>query len=119
MAFTNVLEPPIDAAVENETVTFDYGPALTPGIMLTGVPVVTVSVLMMQSGAAADSNPQSRVLLAPQFAASPATGAPTAAVLVLFGQAVAGVVYLIQCSCPTTDGQNLSLYTHFQAKQPD
>jgi len=117
MAMTNILTPPIDATVEIETVTFDYGPILGVGVTLSS-PVITVSIDTFLS-TATDPNPSSRIVGIPQVVSSLATKATGAAVAVLFGNGIAGVVYIIQCVANATDGQVLSLYTHFQAKQPD
>lgn len=114
MSQTNNLTPPIDAEVETETVTFDYGNILKPGVILTGTPTITCVVYSGE-----DPDPTSRIIGDWSFGPSPNTGEPTAAVLQLFGQMVAGATYRLQCVCPTSDGQELSLWTHLGCDAPN
>ena len=44
MAIANDLYPPIDAAVELETIGFDFGPALNAGVTVTAILSVTCAV---------------------------------------------------------------------------
>lgn len=114
MSQTNTLQPPIDDAVEVETVTFDYGLMLASGVTLTGDPTVTC---VTYEGA--DPGAASRLIGQAVFIPSPNSGANQTAVAQLVGQMVAGVTYRLQCVCPTTDGQNLSLWTHLSCQAPN
>jgi len=118
MAGTNILQPPIDAVVEVETVTFDYGLIIDSddGVTITGV--ITLTALVSTLSTVGDATPQSRIIGAPQIVKSPATGANAAAVSVLFGTAVAGVTYLLQCVATTSDGQTLSSWTTWYSQAP-
>jgi hypothetical protein len=118
MAQTNSLEPPIDATVEVETITFDYGRLLNPGVTLTTIVLMACTISSLNPNGGSDLNPQSRLIGSPQIVVSPKTGAAGSAVAQLFGTAVANVEYLIQCAASTSDGQMLSLWTHLQAQQP-
>ena len=85
MSQNNPLSPDIDATVEFETVTFDYGLILASGaIVITAT--VTCSVV---SGT--DPTPRARVVGSPSNTTSLQTGAPSAAVSQLVGGMVAGV----------------------------
>lgn len=114
MSQTNNLTPPIDASVEEETVTFDYGVAIKPGVTLTGTPTITCEVY-----GGTDPDPASRIIGPWTMGASPNTGAPDAAIYQVFGQMLAGATYRLQCVCTTSDGQTLSLWTHLGCEQPD
>lgn len=114
MSSTNNLTPPIDATVEQETVTFDYGGILKPGITLTGTPTITCDVY-----GGTDPTPDARIIGPWRIGDSPNTGAPNAAIYQVFGQMLAGVTYRLQCVCTTSDGQTLSLWTHLGCDQPD
>ena len=118
MAQTNTLEPPIDAVVEIETVTWDFGRVLKPGVTITAVVSTTASVVSNLS-TAPDPNPQSRLIGSTQITTSPKVPTmPNAAVMQLFGTAIANVCYLLQCVVTTSDGQQLSAWQHFYCKQP-
>lgn len=108
------LFPPIDATVEQENITFDFGPALASGVTLTGTPAVTCAVY---SGS--DPSASSRVLNAPQLTSSPNTGLANQAVIVTVGQMIGGVTYRLQCSVSTTDGQVLSDWVHLPCVSPN
>jgi len=114
MAQTNNLSPPIDAVVEEETVTFDYGILIVPGVTLTGTPTVTCEVYEGE-----DADPSSRLVGEWTIGKSPNTGEPDAAVYQIVGTMLAGVTYRLQCVCRTTDGQNLSLWNHISCQAPD
>jgi hypothetical protein len=108
MSQTNDLSPDIDATVEFETVTFDYGPILASGATVANA-TVTCSVV---SGT--DATPSQRVVGSPSITTSLQTGAPNAAV----SQLVASVTYRLQCVAKTSDGQSLSLWTHLTCQAP-
>jgi hypothetical protein len=112
MSQTNSLSPDIDATVEFETVTFDYGLILTSGATITSA-TVTCSVV---SGT--DATPGQRVTGSPSNTTSLQTGAANAAVSQLVGGMVAGVTYRLQCVATTSDGQSLSLWTHLTCQAP-
>jgi hypothetical protein len=114
MSQTENLYPPIDATIEEETVTFDYGLILAAGVTLTGTPTVTCAVY---SGT--DDSPASRLIGPPAFIKSANSGAANAAVAQLVGDMLAGVTYRLQCVCKTSDGQNLSLWTHLSCQAPN
>jgi hypothetical protein len=114
MARGNDLTPPIDAGVEFETITFDFGPELTPGTTITAVAGVTCS---LHSGT--DATPTARIIGAAQIAESPTNGAASTAVLQLVGGMVAGAKYKLQVVVNTSDGQTLSLWTRISCIQPD
>lgn len=101
-------------SVEQETVTFDYGGILKPGITLTGTPTITCEVY---SGT--DPTPAARIIGPWRMGDSPNTGAPNAAIYQLVGNMLAGTTYRLQCVCATSDTQNLSLWTHLGCEQPD
>jgi hypothetical protein len=114
MSQTNTLEPPIDATVEVETVTFDYGLILKPGVKLTGAPTITSVVYE-----GTDPDPASRLVGDAVIGPSPNSGAIDAAVLQLVGNMLAGTTYRLQCVCATTDGQNLSLWSRLLCLAPN
>lgn len=114
MSQTNNLLPPIDETVEVETATFDFGLILAAGVTLTGTPTVTCAVY---SGV--DSDPASRLSGPAIIVTSPNSAAPSAAVSQLVGAMIAGVTYRLQCVCATSDGQNLSLWTHLSCQAPN
>jgi hypothetical protein len=100
-----LLWPPIDAAGEEEFVGFDFGPALAPGVTVSGNPAVSCTVY---SGSAGDDpTPGDRLLASPAIVPSAATGAASAQVDVLIGQMVGGAMYLLQCAAATSDEQVL------------
>jgi hypothetical protein len=112
MSQTNDLSPDIDATVEFETVTFDYGLTLALGATVASANV-TRSVV---SGT--DATPTQRVVGSPSITTSLQIGAPNAAVSQLGGRMVAGVTYRLQCVATTSDGQSLSLWTHLTCQAP-
>jgi hypothetical protein len=106
MAQTADLFPPIDATVEQETIGFDFGPALKAGVTITSVATITCAV---HSGT--DATPSARLVGGSSIVASQATGAPSAAVAQNIGNMLAGVTYVLQCVVNTSDGQKLSLWS--------
>lgn len=111
--------PPIDATRQAVTVAFDFGPLLPPGVTLTGVPVVTIAVHAGSAGS--DPTPAARLFGPPVIGTAPApqgSGVANGAVLQQIGNAVGGVTYLLWCSCPTTGGDTVSLWTHTQCNTP-
>lgn len=114
MARTNDLGPPIDSTVEQETVTFDFGPLLAPGVVITSIVSLTCVVY-----AGRDPAPSTRLIGASALGPSPKTFANTTAVYQLVGNMVGGVTYRLQCVVKTSDGQTPSGYTHLECKTPD
>jgi hypothetical protein len=112
MSQTNALSPDIDATVEFETVTFDYGLILASGATVTAA-TVTCSVVD-----GTDPTPSARVVGSSANTTSLETGAPNATVSQLVGGMVAGVTYRLQCVATTSDGQSLSLWTHLTCQAP-
>lgn len=104
MAQTGVLEPPIDAVFETETIGFDYGMVLAPGETL-----VSVEQMLCGLVSGVDANPSSRLIGLPQILESGTTGALRAEVRQKIGGMLAGCCYAVQCVAVTTDGQHLSL----------
>jgi hypothetical protein len=100
---------PIDASVEKITLTFDFAPWLIGGAYIESA---TVTVATTSSSMTIDPTPVSRLYGSPQLAASPSTGAPTAAVLQQVFNCLAGCVYLIQANITTSDNQDLNLASH-------
>ena len=105
---------PIDPG-EEEIITFDFAPAFSPGVTITGVTQMKASAI---ANATRDPNPQSRILSAPTLIASPTTGAALQAVKVLFGDAVAGVVYQLACVVTASDSQTLAIRWNLPCSQP-
>jgi hypothetical protein len=116
MAIANDLYPPIDAAVELETIGFDFGPALNAGVTITAILSVTCAVHPGSIGS--DPAPASRLVGTASIVASKATGAANAAVAAQIGAMVGGVVYTLQCVVQTSDGQKLSCVTHIACQAP-
>ena len=95
--------PPIVAGVEQEYVTFDFGPGVSAGVIIE-----TVVAIHCYSLDGSDSTPASRILGAATIIASPGTGQANQAVYQLFGNMIAGL-YLVQAVVQTSDGQTLSV----------
>lgn len=114
MSQTNDLQPTIDSTVEIETVTFDYGLMLTPGVIIEEVLDLTISVV---SGS--DRAPASRLIGTSSIVSSPNSKRASQAVSQLVGQMIANSVYRLQCVATTSDGQTLSLWTHLTCIQPN
>ena len=100
---TNVLDPPIEPAIEFENVAFDYGMLLDDTAQISSG-AVTVTVYD-----GIDPNPSNILISYPVVATSPRTGKTDQAVVQEVGQTVAGVVYRLQCAATTNDGQVLVL----------
>jgi len=105
---------PIDPG-EAENITFDFGPAMSPGVYITNVNSITCSAVV---NAAADPDPQSRVLSAGMLMPSAETGAADAAMRALFGNMIAGVVYQLQCIVSCIDSQRLPIRWHIRCAEP-
>ncbi len=110
--------PPIDAVVQQQTITMDFGagPYLPDGVTLMGTPSVTLSVI---SGV--DTNPGLRITASPTIGLAPApygSDRIDCAVLFQVGNLIGEVTYLIQCSCPRTDGDVASMDATFLARIP-
>jgi hypothetical protein len=116
---TNDLQPPIDAGIENVTVTFDFGLILNAGVSITGVVSLTCSVFQSTSDTVTDPTPQARILGASQIQTSPNSRQPNQAVLQLVGTMIGGVYYRLQCVVTTSDGQQLSLWNHVLCQTPN
>lgn len=112
MSQTNDLTPPIDATVEQETITFDYGRMLAVGVTVS---IVSISCTVVSGS---DVTPSSRLLGVPAVVTSPNSGGASQAVSQLVGTMVAGTVYLLQCVVSTSDGQKPSLWTHLACQAP-
>ena len=111
---TNELLPPIDSSVEIETVTFDFGLILAPGVTITSVVSLTCQVL---SGT--DPNPASRLVGGAAIVPSPNTGLANQAVSQLVGTMIGGVTYRLQCVATSSDGQTISLWNHLTCQTPN
>src|SRR5262249_18476915 len=108
----NNLWPPQDSVIEQETVGFDFGPALGAGVTILSV-VEIIAEVIPQLSTATDPTPASRLIGPPQIIASARTKAASAQVAQLFGDSVDGVIYRLTCVVATSDNQQLSLWTHF------
>jgi hypothetical protein len=104
---------PIDPDVGEEFVVFDFGPGLSPGVVINTIISVTSTAIVNADPAAG-----SRVLGAPALVDSPKTGAPVAAVRVLVGRMVAGVTYQLQAVVACSDNQRLSLRWNLPCASP-
>jgi hypothetical protein len=101
---------PIDPD-ELVTATFDFGRWLPQGVVITSVASILCEVY---SGT--DATPAARLIGGPAIAASPLTGAASAAVLQQWGPLVAGTVYRFTAEINTSDNQKLVLYGHQQCR---
>lgn len=119
MSHTNDLAPPIDDTVEIETVTFDFGRIMDPGVVITGISALTCVVWKTVLAGAADQTPQARIIGAPAIVVSPNSCDQRQAVSQLVGTMVAGLVYRLQCVVTTSDGQTLSLWSHLACESPN
>jgi len=120
MARTNPLFPPIDAVVEKENITFDFGLLLSPGANL--VSVVNVFCTVAAQSLVQDPSASTRVLTAPIIINAPnppvGSGIQTAAVLVQIGTCVGWVTYVVQCVAIASDGQQLSIWAYLPCVTP-
>ena len=97
------LTPSIIAGIEREKVIFDFGEFFYPS---STSPIQTIQVdVLVDSGV--DPDPESRMLGLPVLMNSITTGAVHLGVRVLFGNMLAGVVYIIRCTVETLDGHQL------------
>jgi hypothetical protein len=118
VAQTNDLQPPIDAVVEEETVTFDYGLILAATASITAVVSMTCAISQSTSDEITDPTPQNRIIGPSFIATSPNSGLPNQAVSQLVGTMIGGIVYILECVVTTSDGQTLSLWTHITCQTP-
>lgn len=118
VAQTNDLQPPIDAVVEVETVTFDYGRILVSSAYVTTIVAVSCTVFQSDSDSVVDPTPQNRLISSAVIAPSPNSGLANQAVAQLVGTMIGGITYLLQCVVQTSDGQTLSLWTHITCDIP-
>ena len=111
--------PPIDSTIQEEPIAFDFQPYLPPGVTLTGTPTVLMTVAADSD--VADADVGDRILGSPvKGKVDPPHGAgiDDTAVIVLIGQCVAGVTYLLHCHCRRSDGGNASLWTRMKCFAP-
>jgi hypothetical protein len=94
--------------------TFDFGPWLATGVSISSVSAVSCTVL---SGT--DAGASSRLIGSSSLVASPSTAAARAAVLQQWGMMVAGVLYVMEATVVTSDGQTLSLWAHQLCQGPN
>lgn len=113
MARTPDLTPPIDSSVEQELMTFDFGP-----ILATSETITTISSVSCDVFEGSDTHAFDRLLASPVVAASPTTGAAAAAVVQSIGNMIGGTTYRLQCLVTTSLGQKLSLWTHLACQTP-
>lgn len=119
LSATYDLTPPIDAGVEQLTVTFDFGLIpLAPGVTITRVVSVTCVVSLSAPYLTPDSAAATRLLSPAIIGPSPKTGNASQAVLQLVGNMVGGCRYLLQCVVDTSDGQQPSVWTHLPCVTP-
>lgn len=116
MAYTQTLYPPIDSSVEQDNITFDFGPILAPGVSITSVISVSCTAV---TNAILDATPSARVLGTAAVVQSPSTLALAGAVVILVGNMIAGVTYLLQVVVGTSDNQKLSLWCRLPCVAPD
>jgi hypothetical protein len=118
VAQTNDLTPPIDAVVEVETVTFDFGPIISAGVTISA-PAVTCVVYNSSLDGVIDPSPASRLIGPAQVTKSPNTGLAGQAIAQLVGTMIGGLTYRLQCVVTTSDGQTLSLWNHLACDTPN
>jgi hypothetical protein len=111
---TNNLLPPIDETVEFETVTFDFGLILQPGVIITAVLALTCDVFE-----GTDPTPTARLIGPSVLAPSPNSGLANQAVGQMVGSMIGEVTYRLQCVAQCSDGQKLSLWAHLACQTPD
>ena len=109
--------PPIDAVIQKQTIALDFGQFLPSGVVLTGTPTVTLSVV---SGV--DATPSSRLsglpkigTVAPQQGGS---GVANTAILQQLVGLLGGVTYLVTAYCTRSDGDIASGYCHVAGVAP-
>lgn len=113
MSRGNDLCPSIDAVLEEEPIGFDFGPMLAQGVTLLSIEELIVTVEF-----GVDADPASRVLSTPQIVPSPTTGHASQAVAVMFGTAIGGVTYRLQCVCVASDDSHPSVWGDFPCVAP-
>jgi len=92
---------PIWATYQSQSISFDFGNFLAAGVVLTGTPTINV---LIQSGT--DPNPQSHLYGPAVIGTVPlpkGTGITNTAVIQQFVDGIAGVVYLLECICSSSD----------------
>lgn len=113
MAQGNDLFPPIEPD-EVETITFDFGRILAPGVSISSV--LLVSCLVTDGSKVSDPTPAARLIGSPQIIAGgppPAgSGVANAAVAQLVGTCIDGCRYRLEAAIISSDGQTLSVITH-------
>jgi hypothetical protein len=110
------LTPPIDSTVEQESIGFDFGLILGPGVSISAV--VSLTCTVDPGSPVSDATPSIRLIGSSFLIPSNQTTAPAAAVAQMIGSMVAGVIYLLQCVVLTSDGQRLSLWTRMPCISP-
>lgn len=108
---------PIAAITEAQTLTIDFGPRLGAGVILTGTPTVTLTVMN-----GTDDTPQSRLHGDPQIGVAPlpnGTGIANASVLFQVINCVAGVTYGVSSYCADSSGDTPEIDTSFLCYAPD
>lgn len=109
--------PNIAAIIEAQTLTIDFGPRLPAGVILAGVPTVTLNVMN-----GIDPVPQSRIFGIPIIGTAPTpngSGVASAAVLFQVADCVPGVLYGVVCTCATSNGDIPEADTSFLCYTPD
>lgn len=106
---------PMDPGQE-ETVTFDFGRALSPGVTITGD--ITITCTVAEDSTVCDPTPSSRIIGSASIGTSPWSGLAAQAVLQRFGNCVAGCLYVLQCTCMTSDGDTPSVWGHLPVDMP-
>lgn len=104
---------PIDT-VEEVNVTFDFAKRLASGATISTIAAVICTVYQ-----GADSSPSSRLIGSAVIISSPSSGAADAAVLQKVGTMLAGVVYRLDATIETSDGQTLNLWGHAPCQAPN
>jgi hypothetical protein len=100
-----------------QTIAFDFGNLLPPGITLTGTPSV-----ILTTSFGPDNAPQSRIVDGPSIGevdkSVGGTGVANAAILVVVGNCVPGTTYIADAYCPRTDSNVVEASVHFQCVPP-
>ena len=96
----------IDAAVELETITFDFGRVMVTGNAINSATVTCAATLGL------DPSPASRLVGSYAIVASPVAGDPLQAVTQQVGSMIAGETYRLNCTAVCSDGQHLNLWVH-------
>ena len=104
---------PIDATVETETITFDYGRVLIASAVINSATVTCSATKGLDNSAA------SRLVGSLSLIISPSSGQPLQAVAQQVGTMVANEVYRLACIANINDGQKLEVWTHLPAVNPN